>query len=45
VEHAEFGRGSVTDIEEGKVTVLFEEVGYRTLDPDIVAEKQLLRET
>jgi ATP-dependent DNA helicase RecQ len=45
VEHAEFGRGTVTDVEEGKLTVLFEEVGYRTLDPDIVVAKQLLRET
>ena len=44
VEHAEFGRGTVTDVEEGKLTVLFEEVGYRTLDPDIVAAKGLLRE-
>jgi ATP-dependent DNA helicase RecQ len=44
VVHPEFGRGSVTDLEEGKVTVLFEEVGYRTLDPQIVEEKQLLRE-
>ena len=44
VEHVEFGRGSVTDVEEGRVTVLFEEVGYRTLDPDIVEEKELLHE-
>jgi len=44
VEHPEFGRGSVTDLEEGKVTVLFEEVGYRTLDPEIVEEKNLLRD-
>ena len=43
VEHAEFGRGSVADVEEGKLTVLFEEVGYRTLDPEIVEEKNLLR--
>jgi ATP-dependent DNA helicase RecQ len=42
VEHAEFGRGAVTDTEEGKLTVLFEEVGYRTLDPEIVEEKHLL---
>jgi ATP-dependent DNA helicase RecQ len=42
VEHAEFGRGAVTDTEEGKLTVLFEDVGYRTLDPEIVEEKHLL---
>jgi ATP-dependent DNA helicase RecQ len=44
VQHVEFGRGSVTDLEDGKVTVLFDEVGYRTLDPDIVEEKGLLRQ-
>src|SRR3954470_3276723 len=44
VVHPEFGRGSVTDLEEGRLTVLFEDVGYRTLDPAIVEEKQLLRE-
>jgi ATP-dependent DNA helicase RecQ len=43
VEHPGFGRGAVTDTEEGKLTVLFEEVGYRTLDPEIVEEKDLLR--
>jgi ATP-dependent DNA helicase RecQ len=43
VEHPAFGPGAVTDTEEGKLTVLFEEVGYRTLDPEIVEEKHLLR--
>src|SRR3954453_1590977 len=44
VVHPEFGRGSVTDLEEGRLTVLFEDVGYRTLDPAIVEEQQLRRE-
>jgi ATP-dependent DNA helicase RecQ len=44
VEHVEFGRGSVSDVADGKVTVLFEEVGYRTLDPEIVKERALLRQ-
>jgi ATP-dependent DNA helicase RecQ len=44
VEHPEFGKGSVVDVEDGTVTVLFEEVGYRTLDQAIVEEKDLLRE-
>jgi ATP-dependent DNA helicase RecQ len=44
VEHPEFGRGSVVDVEDGTVTVLFEEVGYRTLSQEIVEQKDLLRE-
>jgi ATP-dependent DNA helicase RecQ len=31
VEHADFGVGVVTDIEDDRLTVLFEDVGYRTL--------------
>ena len=42
VRHPEFGPGTVVDLEGGVVTVLFEEVGYRTLDADIVADKGLL---
>ncbi|WP_435745062.1 RecQ family ATP-dependent DNA helicase [Nocardioides sp. SYSU DS0663] len=42
VEHAEFGPGVVTDLEEDRVTVLFESVGYRTLSLDVVEEQELL---
>jgi ATP-dependent DNA helicase RecQ len=42
VVHERFGPGSVVDVDGGTVTVLFEEVGYRTLDADIVARKGLL---
>ena len=43
VEHQEFGQGTVMDIEEDKITVLFDDVGYRTLDPAIVEEQGLLK--
>ena len=36
VRHQEFGTGVVTDIEEDRLTVLFDEVGYRTLALDLV---------
>ena len=42
VRHAEFGSGVVTDLEEDRLTVLFEEVGYRTLSLELV-EDGLLR--
>ncbi len=42
VVHERFGAGSVVDVDGGTVTVLFEEVGYRTLDAEIVARKGLL---
>jgi ATP-dependent DNA helicase RecQ len=42
VEHEEFGRGTVTDREDDRVTVLFEDVGYRTLSLDLVEERGLL---
>jgi ATP-dependent DNA helicase RecQ len=31
VEHPDFGTGVVTDVEEDRLTVLFEDAGYRTL--------------
>ena len=43
VEHEEFGPGTVMDLEEGRLTVLFEQVGYRTLDQAIVLDQDLLR--
>lgn len=45
VRHEEFGTGTVTDLEEDRVTVLFDDVGYRTLSLDVVAEQGLLERT
>ena len=42
VRHSRFGRGTVARIDDGTVTVLFEEAGYRTLDAHLVAEEGLL---
>ena len=42
VEHEEFGIGTVTDVEEDRITVLFEDVGYRTLSLEVVEEQDLL---
>lgn len=42
VEHPQFGTGAVVDVEGGRITVLFEDVGYRTLDAAIVEERGLL---
>jgi ATP-dependent DNA helicase RecQ len=40
--HETFGPGSVVDVDGDTVTVLFDDVGYRTLDVGIVARKHLL---
>jgi len=42
VVHDTFGHGSVVDVDGDTVTVLFEDVGYRTLDAGIVERKGLL---
>ena len=42
VVHQAFGPGSVVDVDGDTVTVLFDEVGYRTLDAGIVERKGLL---
>jgi ATP-dependent DNA helicase RecQ len=42
VRHEEFGPGVVTDVEDDRLTVLFEAVGYRTLSLDLVMEQGLL---
>jgi ATP-dependent DNA helicase RecQ len=42
VRHQEFGEGTVTDVEDDRLTVLFDELGYRTLSVDVVAENDLL---
>ena len=44
VRHDEFGPGVVTDVEDDRVTVLFEEVGYRTLSLRVLEEHGLLVE-
>ena len=44
VLHGEFGRGVVTDVEEDRITVLFEDVGYRTLSSQVVEEQDLLEQ-
>jgi len=42
VRHAEFGEGMVTDVHGDRITVIFEEVGYRTLSTTIIDEHDLL---
>jgi ATP-dependent DNA helicase RecQ len=44
VRHDEFGPGTVTDVEDDRVTVLFEDAGYRTLSLELVEEHGLLEE-
>jgi ATP-dependent DNA helicase RecQ len=43
VRHAEFGEGVVTDLEDDRITVIFEDVGYRTLSLELVEEQGLLQ--
>jgi len=43
VEHDDFGPGVVTDVEDDRLTVLFDDVGYRTLSRELVEEEDLLR--
>lgn len=42
VRHEEFGEGTVTDLEEDRITVLFDEVGYKTLSLELVESDGLL---
>ncbi|WP_110180762.1 RecQ family ATP-dependent DNA helicase [Nocardioides solisilvae] len=42
VRHDEFGAGTVTDVEEDRLTILFEDVGYRTLSLEVVQAEGLL---
>jgi ATP-dependent DNA helicase RecQ len=42
VRHPEFGDGVVTDMEEDRLTVLFDDVGYRTLSLQLVEDQGLL---
>jgi ATP-dependent DNA helicase RecQ len=42
VAHDEFGSGTVMDVTDDVVTVLFDDVGYRSLHVPTVLEKDLL---
>jgi ATP-dependent DNA helicase RecQ len=44
VEHTEWGNGVVMRVEDDRITVLFDEVGYKTLGIAAVTENGLLRE-
>ena len=43
VSHSEWGPGEVQRYDSNRVVVLFESVGYRTLDLNLVTEKELLK--
>ncbi|MGN6202530.1 MAG: RecQ family ATP-dependent DNA helicase [Solirubrobacterales bacterium] len=43
VTHSEWGQGEVQRYDANRVVVLFESVGYRTLDLELVEEKGLLK--
>jgi ATP-dependent DNA helicase RecQ len=42
VRHAEWGEGTVGQVENGQLTVVFDTVGYRTRDGELVDERGLL---
>jgi len=42
VEHPEFGPGTIQQIHEGILTVMFDRVGYKTLSEAIVTQEHLL---
>jgi ATP-dependent DNA helicase RecQ len=42
VVHATWGTGTVGQVEDGEVTVVFDTVGYKTLGIDLVLERDLL---
>jgi ATP-dependent DNA helicase RecQ len=42
VAHGEWGEGAVQRYEADKMVVLFDEAGYKTLDVDLVVERELL---
>nr|WP_246315739.1 ATP-dependent DNA helicase RecQ [Kineococcus aurantiacus] len=43
VEHGQWGAGQVMHYEDDRVTVLFEDVGYRTLALELMHDRDLLR--
>jgi ATP-dependent DNA helicase RecQ len=42
VRHTEWGTGMVLSYDEGRMTVLFDDVGYKTLSVQVVSEQSLL---
>jgi ATP-dependent DNA helicase RecQ len=42
VSHAEWGAGTVAQVEGGQITVVFDDAGYKTLDAGLVADRALL---
>jgi ATP-dependent DNA helicase RecQ len=42
VRHEEWGSGTVGQVEDGQLTVVFDTVGYKTLALDLVVERDLL---
>jgi ATP-dependent DNA helicase RecQ len=44
VRHEEWGEGTVGQVEAGQITVVFDTVGYKTLDEGLVLERGLLEE-
>jgi ATP-dependent DNA helicase RecQ len=44
VRHGEWGAGTVMSYEDDRMTVLFDNVGYRTLSVPVVLERRLLRQ-
>ena len=42
VEHPDFGRGTVVETQEDRITVLFEDVGYKTLSRDVVEGRDMV---
>ncbi len=45
VEHEQWGTGMVMRVEDDRITVLFDQVGYKTLSLDAVRAQKLLRVT
>ena len=43
VDHVEWGRGSVVDVEDDRLTVFFGDQGYKVLALELVQENGLLR--
>jgi ATP-dependent DNA helicase RecQ len=43
VAHEEWGEGTVGQVEQRQITVVFDTVGYKTLDAELVSERGLLR--
>jgi ATP-dependent DNA helicase RecQ len=44
VSHDEFGEGTVQQVGDGRVTIVFDRVGYKTLAESVVLERGLLED-